>query len=105
MNDEIETYLSISANKFEIYLFDKKNLVNLYEEQVEINSNKVEIDFNLLILFLEENIFKIEKLIGKFIKNIFLILNDSKVLNLNLGIKKKNYNKVVNKKQLLKILL
>ena len=56
MTDEIETYLSISPNKFEIYLFDKKNLVNLYKEQVEINSNKVEIDINLLILFLEENV-------------------------------------------------
>jgi len=105
MTDEIETYLSISPNKFEIYLFDKKNLVNLYKEQVEINSNKVEIDINLLKLFLEENIFKIEKLIGKFIKNIFLILNDSKVLNLHLGIKKKNYNKVVNKKYLENILI
>ena len=44
MTDEVETYLSISPNKFEIYLFDKKNLVNLYKEKVEINSNKVEID-------------------------------------------------------------
>ena len=36
MIDEIETYLSISSNKFTIYLFDKKNLVNLYKEQRKI---------------------------------------------------------------------
>ena len=89
MNDEIETYLSISPNKFEIYLFDKKKLVNLYKEKIEIDSNKDEIDLNLLAVFLEKNIFKIEKLIGKFIKNINLILHHKKILNLSLGIKKK----------------
>ena len=105
MNDEIETYLSISPNKFEIYLFDKKNLLNMYKEKIEINSNKDEIDYNLLINFLEKNIFKIEKLIGKFIKNIYLILNHKKVLNLSLGIKKKNYNQIINKKHLESILI
>ena len=54
MNDEIETYLSISSTKFEIYLFDKKNLLNMYKEKIEINSNKDEIDYNLLINFLEK---------------------------------------------------
>ena len=105
MNDEIETYLSISPNKFEIYLFDKKNLLNTYKEKIEINSNKDEIDYNLLINFLEKNIFKIEKLIGKFIKNINLILHHKKILNLNLGIKKKNYNQIINKKHLESILI
>ena len=89
MNNEIETYLSISPNKFEIYLFDKKKLINLYKEKIEIDSNKDEIDLNLLAVFLEKNIFKIEKLIGKFIENIYLILNYKEVINLNLGIKKK----------------
>ena len=105
MIDEIETYLSISSNKFTIYLFDKKNLVNLYKEQIEIESNKDEIDFNQLILFLEKNIFKIEKLIGKFIKNISLILDHNKILNLNLCLKKKNYNRIIDKKYLENILM
>jgi len=105
MIDEIETYLSISPNKFVIYLFDKKNLVNLYKEQVKIENNTDEIDFNQLILFLEKNIFKIEKLIGKFIKNIYLILHHNKVLNLNFCLKKKNYNRVIDKKYLENILI
>ena len=105
MIDEIETYLSISPNKFVIYLFDKKNLVNLYKEQVKIENNTDEIDFNQLILFLEKNIFKIEKLIGKFIKNISLILHHNKVLNLNFCLKKKNYNRVIDKKYLENILI
>ena len=105
MIDEIETYLSISHNKFAIYLFDKKNLVNLYKEQIEIDNNRDEIDFNELTVFLEKNIFKIEKLIGKFIKNISLILHDKRILNLNLCLKKKNYNRVIDKKYLENILI
>ena len=105
MIDEIETYLSISHNKFAIYLFDKKNLVNLYKEQIVIENNTDEIDFNELTLFLEKNIFKIEKLIGKFIKNISLILRDNRILNLNLCLKKKNYNRVIDKKYLENILI
>ena len=32
--NEFETYLSISPNKFGIYLFDKKNLKNLYKKEI-----------------------------------------------------------------------
>ena len=53
--------------------------------------------------FLDENIFKIEKLIGKFIKNITLIIENENVLTFNIGIKKKNYEKNITK-NFLKIL-
>mgnify|MGYP001257361871 FL=1 len=90
---EIETYLSISPNNFGIYLFDKKKLTDLYKEELNFENNSNIIDLNILNKFLEDNIFKIEKSIGKFIKNIFLIIDDNKILNLNIGIKKKNYKK------------
>ena len=32
---DLETYLSISPNKFGIYLFDTKNLKNLYKEEIK----------------------------------------------------------------------
>tara|TARA_Y100001936_G_scaffold245556_1_gene287704 strand:+ start:495 stop:1199 length:705 start_codon:yes stop_codon:yes gene_type:complete len=95
---EIETYLSISPNNFGIYLFDKKKLTDLYKEELNFENNSNIIDLNILNKFLEDNIFKIEKSIGKFIKNIFLIIDDNKMLNLNIGIKKKNYKKKIDKK-------
>ena len=94
---DFETYLNISQKKFEIYLFDKKKLNNLYRNELKFENNTENIDLNNLNKFLEDNIFKIEKLIGKFIKNIFLIIEDYRVLNLNIGIKKKNYQQVINK--------
>ena len=95
---EIETYLFISINKFEIYLFDKKKLKNLYKEKFNFENNSENLDLITLTKFLDENIFKIEKLIGKFIKNIFLIIEIKELLNINLGVKKKNYDQLISKK-------
>ncbi len=94
MNKEqhLENYLSISSNRLGIYLFDTKNLKNLYKEEFILSENINSLDSATLKKFLDNNIFKIEKLSGKFIENIFLILEDKKIFNLEIGIKKKNYN-------------
>ena len=97
---ELETYLSISPNKFGIYLLDPKKNKNLYKEELRFENNSKNIDFVYLNKFLEENIFKIEKLNGDFIENIFLIVKSLDVVNLEIGIKKKNYENSVNKKYL-----
>ena len=97
---EFETYLSISQTKFGIYLFDIKNLKNLYTKELKYNTRDEKIDLNILNTFLEENIFKIEKLLGKFIKNISLIIQDSKNNNICFGVKKKIYNEKIDKKYL-----
>ena len=86
---ELENYLSISPNKFGLYLFDKKNLKNLYKEELVIKDNDKSLNLDDLKKFLDDNIFKIEKLSGKFVENIFLIFENKKILNLKIGIKKK----------------
>ena len=99
MTEELnfEAYLVISQKKFEIQLLDKKNLKNIFKEQTLIENYADFIDYNLLSSFLDETIFKIEKLIGKFLKNIFVIIENTKVLNSSLGIKKKNYTTSIDK--------
>ena len=102
MNEELEfeNYLSISPNKFGIYLFDRKNLKNLYKKEMPVHESLNLNNLNILNKFLDDNIFKIEKLSGKFIKNISVILEDEKIFNLYLGIKKKNYNIFITKEYL-----
>lgn len=95
---EFETYLSISHDEFEIFLIDKINLNYLYQEKIKIEEPNNFINFDILTKFLNDNIFKIEKLIGMFVKNIVLIINNNKVINLNFGIKKKNYQESTSKK-------
>ena len=98
--ENCETYLSVSKNKFQIFLFDKKNSNNLYVNELKIE-NKIDfIDLNNLSKFLEKNVFKIEKLSGQFIKNIFLIIENNENLYLSMGIKKKNYDETINQKYL-----
>ena len=98
--NELQHYLSVSPNKYGIYLFDTKNLTNLYKKEIILYNDTNYQDHDELKKFLDENIFKIEKLSGKFIENIFLILEDKKIFNLEIGIKKKNYNFSVTKEYL-----
>ncbi len=103
--NELQCYLSVSPNKYGIYLFDTKNLKNLYEEEIILNNETNYQNHDELKKFLDDNIFKIEKLSGKFIENIFLILEDKKIFNLEIGIKKKNYNISVTKEYLENLLV
>ena len=98
--NELQYYLSVSPNKYGIYLFDTSNLTNLYKKEIILNNDTNYQSHDELKKFLDDNIFKIEKLSGKFIENIFLILEDKKIFNLEIGIKKKNYNISVTKEYL-----
>ena len=100
IEEDLETYLSISKNKFEIFLFDKINLKNLYKEELKIKNSIDFEELNNLTKFLDDNIFRIEKLSKKFIKNIFVIIENSQNLNINISIKKKNYDYLVNSESL-----
>ena len=95
---EFETYLSISSKKFKIYLLDTKNLKNLYFDEKNFENSISILDLNNLEKFLDNNIFKIEKLIGKFVKNINLILDTEKFLRINISLKKNNYEQIITKK-------
>ena len=94
---DFETFLYITKNKYQIFVYDKNNLTNLYIADSKIDD---EIELNDLSKFLDENIFKIEKMVNNFIRNIILIIDDNKILNTNISIKKKNYEKHIDQKNL-----
>ena len=98
--NDLQHYLSISPNKFGIYLFDTKSLKNLYKEEITFNRDRDLLNYDLLKRFLDDNVLKIEKLNKKFVDNIILIIEDNKIFNLELGIKKKNYNPFITREYL-----
>ena len=96
-NLDFETFLYISKNKYQIFVYDKNNLKNLYDEELK---NDNEIELNILSKFLDNNIYKVEKRIKNFIRNIILIVEDDNVLDIGISLKKKNYEKNIDQKQL-----
>jgi len=101
---ENEIYLCIEKNKFSIFLLDKNKLLNLYKNETTFDENN-NINFEELSKFLDNNIFKIEKLLGKFITNIFLIIEDNSEIQTNISIRKKNDNNMTNQKDLNQVLV
>jgi hypothetical protein len=96
-NSDFETFLYISKSKYQIFVYDKNDLKNLYSEEIRYSD---EIELNTLSKFLDDNIYKIEKKIKNFIRSIILIIEDDKILEIGISLKKKNYEKSENQKQL-----
>ena len=90
-NSDFETFLYISKNKYQIFVYDKNNLKNLYHEEIKSDD---EIELNILSKFIDDNIYKIEKMIKNFIGNIILIIEDDKVLDIGISLKKKIMKKI-----------
>jgi hypothetical protein len=96
-NSDFETFLYISKSKYQIFVYNKNDLKNLYSEEIGYSD---EIELNTLSKFLDDNIYKIEKKIKNFIRSIILIIEDDKILEIGISLKKKNYEKSENQKQL-----
>ena len=94
---DFETFLYISNIKYQIFVYDKINYKNLYNKEIKIGH---EIELNNLSKFLDENIYKIEKKINTFIRNIILIIEDDKILDVAISVKKKKYEKRIPQKYL-----
>ncbi len=93
---DFETFLYISRNQYIIFVDDKKNSKNLYKQEFKIDNEINLDDLSYLSKFLDENIYRIEKLLGNFIKDIILIIENDKILNTDIGIKKKNSKQLLN---------
>ena len=86
---DLETYLYISSDRFVIFLFDKKKILNVFKKELNFEKKMKGLDFQILSEFLDDNILKIEKLVGKFIKNIYLVIENSQIDTVKFSIKKK----------------
>ena len=102
MNNEInfETYLFINKNKFIICVIHSTTFETIYSQQIMLK-DKNELDFEKLNEFLEENIFKVEKVLKNFIKKIYIILDSEDFFSVQLSIKKNNDRNYIDTKTLI----
>ena len=99
--NELKYYLSVSPNKYGIYLFDTKNLKNLYKQEIILNNDTNYQNYDELKKFLDDNIFKIEKKLDSFIEDIYVILDSKEFHSIKLSIKKDNNGDLINTKALI----
>ena len=95
-----EVFVYISKNKYQIFVYDKNNYKNLYDKELLINNEIEVLNFDRLSKFLDENIYKIEKIVNNFIKSVTIIIENDNILNTTISLKKKNYDKQINQKYL-----
>ena len=98
-----KTYLFLSAKKFNISVISK-NGSKIYEKDLIINSNNNQLDLSKLDHFLNENVFKIEKILKEFIKDIYIILDCDNFFSVNISIKKNNYGEKMTQENLIYII-
>lgn len=94
-----EVYLFLSPQKFVISV-NKESNEKIYEEELLLDLKKKNLDLSTLDKFLNDNIFKVEKILNEFVKDINLIINCENFLSINLSIKKNNYGEKLTTKNL-----
>ena len=95
-----DTFFFISSKKLSISVTNKCNFEKIYNKEILINNDLNQINFDELNNFLDKNIFKIEKVIKNFIKNIYLIVDCDEFFPVELSIKKNNYGNLILPKNL-----
>ena len=103
MDNELnfETYLFINDKKLIICVIQSNTCKIIYKEQMILRDSLDELKFKSLNDFLEKNIFKVEKILKNFIKNIFIILDSTEFFPIEISIKKDNNGRLIKPKTLL----
>ena len=98
---DFKTYLYLNQNQFIIYVSKILTNEKIYSEKLVIEKNSTDFKFSKLDELLESNIFKIEKKLNSFIKDIYVILDSEEFHSIKLSIKKDNNGNLINPKSLI----
>ena len=102
MDNELnfETYLFINNKKLIICVIQNITRKIIFKEQMILDDSFDELKFKRLNDFLDKNIFKVEKILKNFIKNIFIILDSKEFFPIEISIRKDNNGHLINSKTL-----
>ena len=103
-NLENKIFLFLGIDKFTIVALNSID-EEVYKEEILKDNKNNQIDLDFLDNFLNENIFKIEKKLNEFVKNIFLIIDHQNIFSIHLSIKNKFDNININLDSIHKLLL
>ena len=98
---DFQTFLYLNHNQFIIYVAEILTNDEIYSEKLVVEENSLESKFSRLDEFLDSNIFKIEKKLNSFIKDIYVILDGKEFHSIKLSIKKDNNGNPINSETLI----
>ena len=103
MNEELkfETYLFIDSKKLVICFIEKKTLKILFKEEKLLDQHNEDSNLKKLDNFLAKNIFKIEKILKNFVKDVYIILDDKEFLPIEISIKKDHNGNSISQENLI----
>ena len=96
-------YLEFSYTEFNIAAFNKINNKLEYSNQKLYKSyfNNNELNFDILQNFIEKNILEVEKAIGEFVKDIYLMIETPQSTSINLSVLKNNEGNKITKQDVM----
>ncbi len=97
---DFSTYLFLSKNKIIISVYKENDFEKVYEKELIINEQFKHINYQELDKFLNENIFRIEKILDNFVKKITIIFDIDEFFFVELSIKKKDSDNLIDLKSL-----
>ena len=95
-NLNFEVFLFFSPEKIILSVNRKTDFKLIFKDEIFFENSSTQLNFNKLDSFLNENIFKIEKILGNFVEKINIIIETSDFFNLQISMKKHNYNENIN---------
>lgn len=103
MNEELkfETYLFIDSKKLVICVIEKKTFKILFKEEKLLDDHNEDSNLKKLDNFLAKNIFKIEKILKNFVKDVYIILDDKEFLPIEISIKKDHNGNSISQENLI----
>ncbi len=95
-NLNFEVFLFFSPKKIILSVNQKTDSKLIFKDEFFFENNPTHLNFDKLNLFLNENVFKVEKILGNFIEKINIIIETKDFLNLQISMKKNDHNDYVN---------
>ena len=91
-----EVFLFFSPGKIIISVNRKTDFKIIFKDEFFFKNISAQLNFDKLDSFLNENIFKIEKILGNFIEKMNIVIETTDFFNLQISMKKNNYNGNIN---------
>ena len=93
---DFEVFLFFSPQKVILSVNRKTDFKLIFKDEFLFEGKSNHLNFDRLNFFLNENVFKVEKILGNFIEKINIILETKDFLNLQISMKQHDYNENIN---------